>query len=255
MLFCTLDHIIVEPPGYFPAASFLIQDAKGKTTGATLVLNQTALEGNLTMSDDQLRAASMCFDKGTPIKVTAPEVPNVSTVALYSIAHEFGHLLDAYNQSVSLINPQGCVMDTSPYTVQPCPAPPGTWMALSWTDARTSIFDSMVYPLRSKTFGPFPHGNPLTTGPLIASSMVDETYDELYKSTFMSYLGGFTPYDDWAESVAFTIYASHIQDPEIITTPSGKTYKPIDHLNSSAFAAKKSFVLSVLGRTDVSTPR
>jgi hypothetical protein len=254
-IFCTLDHTVILPTStFYWAAAYPRQDASG-IIGATLALNEKVLVNTLSMSDYLHRAATMSFEAGVSITVTAPDIPNVPTPALFNIAHEFGHLLDAYNQSASLIDPQGCMIDSNPYTVQPCPAAPGTFMAMSWVDARTSIFDSTVYPLRTKTFGPFPHGNPLTTGPFIAASMVDETYDELYKSTLISYLGGFQPYDDWAESVAWTVYSSQVHDPVVITTPSGRTFKPIDHLNSPGFSAKKAFVQSILARSDVSTPR
>jgi hypothetical protein len=163
----------------------------------------------------------------------------VNDFLYFVVAHEFGHILDFANRLNSFA---ACDEATGP-----CASEAGSWSALSW--------QTTAQPIEADRF-PYRRGLCFYAceGEAMTAAAVEQEYEGLARSGFISNYAATNPFDDFADSLAYYLMDRELATSYVIDTRQGRSYDVIAKLTSPLFAAKRRYIQDFLERTDIVYP-
>lgn len=154
----------------------------------------------------------------------------------YVIAHEFGHIFDFANQ-----------LNNFEETKNGWEAKPGSWSALSWKTFETPK-DQFNFQDRDKLCFYWCEGK------TIARENINQMYADLSKTNFMSFYASTNPYDDFAETMAFTYLRKGLHSTYILNTGAGESYDMMRKLRSPLLKSKMNYIHKLMTSPDLRYP-
>ena len=244
-MFCSLQRINVEKT--FDATAYadtiwVKNDATGEwhTNGGVLGIRQTLLDAQLDLSKwaswkEELSFGGVkeSYSLTENLPVVETQSPNGANDILYFIiAHEFGHFFDAASGANDVASCAGEGKD------RVCKFKDRTWGAISWQDTKTV-----------KAVSDFTDRNKFCfyrcEGHYIPADAAPVLYAALEKSPFLSAYASTNPYEEFADSFAYTTMNENLHSSFRFLPPGGPKYDVMAKLGSPAFAAKAQFIKSL----------
>lgn len=243
-MFCSLSRIYVEKAFVGTAYAGVIRDASGALIGAKMGIRKSVLDERLDLTTwaswkEQLsfggETGSYRLTDGLP-RIRTTSSPEVSDFLYFVVTHEFGHIFDFANQlNRTVSGADGGEMH------------PDSWGALSWITERKPKPENDFVNLPGLCFY-WCGTNPLAPG------AAPELYEGLDRSSFISTYATSQPWDDFADSLAYTLMSQNLGTTYVLETGQGRSYDIMSKLHGPVFSEKLRYIERFLGRTDVVYP-
>ena len=249
-MMCSLKRIQIEKVFFGTAYGGFIKDESGQVVGGLIGVRQSILDNGLDLQTwaswkDQLNfgGANDNYQYSAALPYAETRSPyGINDFLYFVIAHEFGHIFDFTNNvnvATSCNEPQKdepyeCVMDQN------------SWAGLSWKTSMVAQPESDFPERRSFCFY-------RCNGNFMNSADAIRAYGNLYKSDFISAYAATSPWDDWADSVAYFMMDEEL-GTSYLTQVGYISFDIMTKLHSDGFEKKFKYLKKFFSRTDLQYP-
>ncbi|MBS1984016.1 MAG: hypothetical protein JST16_07565 [Bdellovibrionales bacterium] len=247
--FCSMRRIFIEKELSSTAYANALHTADGASAGAVVGIRQSLLDQKFSLHEwaswkEELsfggHADSYQLTDGLPFVIAS--TTGIADGFLYFVmAHEIGHILDFANgvNQFDCPNNQNQNLD--------CSARSGSWSALSWETPDIVRAESEFYGRDELCFYECTPKDP-------EFDRLNEIYDGLWRSNFISAYAATNPYDDFAESLTYTLSSQLNGMSYEVHTGQGTYDNSVEKLGRDVFATKREWIKNFLAKPDLKYP-